>query len=237
MIVRFRFVTVNGDSDNGEKIEDIFYVNFYGPAKCQMNELNMDDSTDIDHVYAVAFTNDSAQKTTLLGHPVTQTDTRCKPNQKLQVKVDGSWVDWNDDNDDVSYISDFETGDVDGTTISSPSFKFKLTKDEYADMFSGSSETNYVTVRIVTQDSDSQSALGFVTDMFNIEISLGCLTDRIVPPPTIESPVLYMESNDDGTSSVDDLYVDLSDFETENPACRPYAKILVDFKLSEAAEY
>ena len=68
-------------------------------------------------------------------------------------------------------------------SLSAPTFTFRMNKDEYAAMFAGSNQLNYIHVRIVSWDEKSASSLNTVTDTFQIEVSLGCMDDRIVPPP------------------------------------------------------
>jgi hypothetical protein len=105
-----------------------------------------------------------------------------------------------------------------------------MDKDVYAAMFADSDDAavNYIEVRIVTTDADSESALGQVSDTFAIELSLGCTDDRIVPPPAIPMAEMLMESGADGSSIAADVVVDLGVYETLDPACQDFASIVVD---------
>lgn len=104
-----------------------------------------------------------------------------------------------------------------------------MDKDEYASTFSGSvTASNFLEVRIITTDELSSSEKRQATDLFVIELSLGCTDDRIVPPPVIEAQVMLMESTIDEGNLSPDVIVDLSNYESVDAACRPYASIKVE---------
>jgi flagellar motor switch protein FliG len=105
-----------------------------------------------------------------------------------------------------------------------------MNKDKYAAMFSGTADTkNQIHVRIVTWDELSASALNTVTDVFTIEVSLGCMDDRIVPPPQIALATMMMESDPVTEESIaDNVVISLGGYLSEQSECRSYAEISVE---------
>jgi hypothetical protein len=98
--------------------------------------LTLDTSADLDHSYTVAFTVDDSAPENISGNTVDRTDTRCAPQQKLEVLVTENgvenWLEYNEDNaETLSYISAFEG------SLDDPQFTFQMNKDKYASMFSG----------------------------------------------------------------------------------------------------
>jgi hypothetical protein len=117
------------------------------------------------------------------------TDTRCEATatQKLEVlMIDGTWLEYTADTaGQMPYIASFTP------SLTDPQFSFQMDKELYTATFSGETE---VWVRIVTEDANSASALGTVTDKFKIDVSLGCMSDRIVAPEVLPQVDLIMQS-------------------------------------------
>jgi hypothetical protein len=68
-----------------------------------------------------------------------------------------------------------------------------------------------------------------VTDVFTIEVSLGCMDDRIVPPPQIAMATMMMKSDPVTEESIaPDVVINLGGYLSEQSDCRAYAEISVE---------
>jgi hypothetical protein len=218
----FRFVTTNADTVDDQKVYDPFYIQFKGPAKCEQNKLALESSAVLDHAYTVAFTVDASAPEDIFGHAITQTDARCAPTQKLEVLVDQEWLEFNSENAErIPFVTSFEESQT------QPNFRFQMDKDAYAAMFTGAA-SGEIRARIVSTDEQSAHALRTVTDEFAIEVSLGCMDDRIVPPPAIPMARMMMQADANGVTTANPVVIDMSGYESEQPDCRAYAGITVE---------
>jgi hypothetical protein len=158
------------------------------------------------------------------------TDGRCEQTatQKLEVNVGGEWIEYNETNaDQMAYITSFVP------SLADPVFTFQMNKEQYATLFSGAAET-IIYVRIVTHDPKSESSLATATDAFKIEVSLGCMDDRIVAPTTLPQVDMIMK---DGSVVSNDVTISLSNYESEDPNCRAYTGITVELESPSTGEY
>jgi hypothetical protein len=211
-----------------QKVLDPFYVQFNGPAKCAQNMLDLVAVVDPDRAYTVAFTVDSATPKDIFGAAVTMTDGRCEETatQKLEVLVAGTWLEFNPLNaEQMPYIASYTA------SLTDPQFTFQMNKELYATTFTGAAETE-IWIRILTVDSLSASALGTVTDKFKIDVSLGCMDDRIVAPDVLPQVDMVMTE-----PIATPVIVNLSGYASEDPNCRAYAGITIDIKNPDTGVY